>query len=158
MKIVLKEKRFNHFERKGFLWIGIVGMILSLSSASYAAEPVSISHSLVGYTEDDPTVTLALSLDITNNGTITLSDVELIAALIGPLADILLEPIPEESPVYIGDIPASGNISVDYTIQSVLVLSEEEIEDFPLFWELRYIDETGQAQIMVVESQPVSSL
>jgi len=151
-------KRCIQFRRKDLIWIGVVATIaLYLSSASYAEEPLSISHALVGYTCDGPTVTLDFSLDIENNGTVTLSDAEISIAPIGP-ADRLLEPIPEESPLYIGDIPADGNISIDYTIQSILVLSEEEIKDFPLFWEIEYTDETGQAQLILVESQPASTL
>ena len=154
----LSLKRCSQFRRKGFLWIGVVAiMALSLSSASYAAEPISISHALVGYTSDGPTVTLDFSLDIVNKGTVALSDAEISIAPNGP-ADRLLEPLPEESPLYIGDIPAAGNISVDYTIQSFLVLSEEEIKSFPLFWEIQYVDETGQTQLILVESQLASTL
>lgn len=159
MSIKLKEKRFNHLRREGFLWIGMVCMILSLSSASYAVEPISISHTLFGYTEDGSIITLDFSLDITNNGDVALLDAEISTAPIGPMAHRLLEPIPGQSPVYIGYIPAShGSISVNYTVQSTLILPEEEINSFPICWEIKYIDETGQAQIMVVESQPASSL
>ncbi len=152
-----KNKKSNSFGRKSFLWIGIVGMILAISSTSYAAEPVSISHALVGYTDNGPTVTLDFSLDITNNGTVALTDAEISPAPIGAV-NMLLEPLPEESPVYIGYIPAStAGISVDYTMQSIFILSEEKINSFPLFWEIKYTDETGQAQLIFVESQPATS-
>lgn len=157
MKITLKEKRVVRFRRNWFLWIGIVGMILALSGVSYAAEPLTISHALVGYTDNGPTVTLDFSLDITNNGTTALTDAEIIVAPVGP-ANRLLKPIPSESRVYIGNIPAStAGISVNYTIESIFILPQEELNNLPLFWEIKYTDEAGQTKLIIVESRPATA-
>jgi len=147
MKILAKEK--------ALLRIGIVAVVLLLiGSTSYAALPLSVSHALVGYTSDGPTVTLDFSLDITNNGTAALTDGEISLVPIGP-ANRLLNPPPEQSPAYIGNIPAStGSILVNYTIQTTFILPEEEINSFPLVWEITYTDDAGKRQTMIVESQP----
>jgi hypothetical protein len=151
-------KRCSQFRRKDLLWLGVLAAVaLSLSSTSYAAESISISHTLAGYTSDGPTVTLDFYLDIANNGTDTLSNAEISIAPISPKVR-LLEPIPEQSSLLIGDIPASGAISVNYTIQCIFVLPEEEINSFPIFWEIQYTDITGQRQLILVESQPASTL
>ena len=132
---------------------------LCILSLDAQAEPISISHELIGYTDDGPTITLDFYLDIVNSGDAEFLDAEISTAPIGPVADRLLEPMLGQSPVYIGYIPAnSESILVDYTIQSTFILPEEEIKNLPIFWEIKYIDETGQAQMMFVESQPVSSL
>lgn len=150
MKILGKEKTL--------LWIGVAAMVLLICGTSYASEGLSVSHALVGYTDNGPTVTLDFSLDITNSGTAALTDAEIIVSPADP-ANRMLEPLPSESSVYIGDIPAStGGILVDYTIESIFMLPEEEINSFPIFWEIRYTDEAGQLQLILVESQPAASL
>jgi hypothetical protein len=126
--------------------------MLCLSVTSYGAEPISISHSVSGYTSDGPTITLELTLEIVNNTSAALSDAEITTAPMGPL-NRLLGPILEQSAVYIGDIPASGTISVGYTIQSADVMPEEAMGHLPIFWEIRYTNETGQEQMIVVLSE-----
>jgi hypothetical protein len=91
---------------------------LSLSSASYAAESISICHVLVGYTNDSPTVTFNFYLDIANNGTVVLSDAKVSIAPIG-IVDRILEPI-----------PASGAISANYTIQCIYYYPRKRLTIF----------------------------
>lgn len=158
MNIYFKEKRFASFKIKSFLWLSIVGMLLYFSNAAYAANPVTISHQLVGYTENGPTLTLDFSLSITNNGNVALSNSEISITPLGH-SDKLLEPLSEESSLYIGNIPAStANISLTYTLTSAHILPKEEFNNFPLFWTIKYTDEAGQTQSVVVESQPASLL
>lgn len=143
---------------KAFLWIGVAAMALLICGTSYASGGLSVSHALIGYTDNGPTVTLDFSLDIVNNGDVPLTDAEILIAPVGP-ANRVLEPLPSESSVYIGSIPAStGGILVDYTIESIFMLPENEISSFPLFWKIKYTDEAGQLQLILVESQPAASL
>ncbi|MHC4445821.1 MAG: SBBP repeat-containing protein [Planctomycetota bacterium] len=130
----------------------IVCVMLCLSIASFGAELVSISHSLSGYTSDGPTATLDLTLQIVNNTTTVLSGAQITTAPMGPL-DRLSGPTLDQAAMQIGDIPASGTISVDYTIESAHILPEEAIGHLPIFWEIIYTDETGQPQMMVVRSE-----
>jgi len=126
--------------------------ILCLSIASFGAEPVSISHSIASCTVDGPTATLNLTLEIVNNTTAVLSGAEITTAPMGPL-EKRLGLIFEQAAMQIGDIPAAGAISVDYTIESAYALAEEEIGHMPVFWELVYIDETGQQHMIIVRSE-----
>ncbi len=126
-------------------------VILCLSIASYGAEPVSISHSITSCTVDDATATLNLTLEIVNNTTTVLSGAEITTAHMGPL-EKRLGLISDPAAMQIGDIPAAGVISVDYTIESAYALPEEAMDHIPIFWEVDYIDETGQQQMIVVRS------
>jgi uncharacterized delta-60 repeat protein len=126
--------------------------ILCLSIASFGAEPVSISHSITSCTVDGPTATLNLTLEIVNNTTTVLSGVKITTASMGPL-EKRLGLIFKQAAMQVGDIPAEGVISVDYTIESAYALSEDEIGHTPVFWEVGYIDETDQQQMIVVPSE-----
>jgi len=127
-------------------------VILCLSVASFGTEPVSISHSINGWTVDDSTATLSLTLEIVNNTTTVLSGAEISTAHMGPLRK-RLRLISESAAMLIGDIPAAGVISVDYTIESAYALTEEAMDHIPIFWEVDYIDETGQPQMIDVRSK-----
>jgi uncharacterized delta-60 repeat protein len=59
----------------------------------------------------------------------------------------------EQAAMQVGDIPAEGVISVDYTIESAYALREEVMDHLPIFWEVRYIDETSQQQMIVARSE-----
>ena len=127
-------------------------VILCLSVASFGTEPVSISHSINGWTVDDSTATLSLTQEIVNNTTTVLSGAEISTAHMGPLRK-RLRLISESAAMLIGDIPAAGVISVDYTIESAYALTEEAMDHIPIFWEVDYIDETGQPQMIDVRSK-----
>ncbi|MHC4559546.1 MAG: SBBP repeat-containing protein [Planctomycetota bacterium] len=127
-------------------------VILCLSTVSFGAEPVSISHSITSCTVDGPTATINLALEIVNNTTTVLSGAEITTSPMGPL-EKRLGLIFEQAAMQVGDIPAEGIISVDYTIESINVLAEGEIGHLPVFWEVGYIDETGQQRMIVVRSE-----
>ena len=143
---------------KIFLWAGMGVMLLSSFNASRAADiegpALSITHNLCGYTNNGSTVTLDFTLNIINNSDTVFLDAEISDVLFGPQAD---RPVPEQFPVYIGNVPPSGNISVNCIIQSTFILPEDETKNFPILWEIRCMDETGHARFIVVESQPASS-
>lgn len=151
--------RFKTLKICSFLWISLIVLALSMSNILYAQEPLTITHSLSSYTDNGPTITLVFALNITNNSDIPLIDATISVTPMGPIRDHLLIPTQENLKVSIGDIPAFyENITVTYTIQSALILPEEEINNFPLICEIEFTDETYQRYYFFAESKPRSIL
>ena len=80
----------------------VVVVILFLSTATFGAEPVSISHSITSCTVDGPTATLNLTLEIVNNTTTVLFGAEITTAPMGPL-EKRLGLIFEQAATQVGD-------------------------------------------------------
>jgi len=133
--------------------------MVSISGLVHAAEPPVLTHSVQGCTDNGSSLTLKLTLNITNDSDLVFSDTKISVMPVGHEKYKIFEPIPEQPSIYIGDIPSGcENLVVYCTIQSVFMPPEDAFENSLMLWEIEYIDEMNQVQVLVVESQPASDL
>ena len=115
---------------------------ISLPSMALATEDVSITHVVKNYVVDGPTGTVTLNIQVQNNSGAVLNDV-----VVRPTPmpkDMLFMGIMNIESLFMGNIAVGASIFADYIITGRIVLTQEEITETSVFWEVRYDDEAGQ--------------
>ena len=90
--------------------------------------PISVSHTVTGYTEGSDSVTINFVLHVENHGSAPLYNVT--------LSNVSLFIPSEEVKLYLGDIGASETLDVSFSLvsPSPLPVTVDELAMLPLFW------------------------
>jgi hypothetical protein len=131
----------------------IVSLELGGSTLAEAVEPLSLTHSLKSYSSDGPNMTLLLSLTLQNNGKQTMKDIFI---SLSPMPKFHVESIEEQTAMAIGTLSPGEKGYVEYSLTSSTVYPKDEIEFLPMFWEIKYTDESMKEMVEIIMSQRVA--
>ncbi len=122
--------------RKRFAVFQLLVLLLMPAGAVWAEQPVSVSHTLTGYTLGTDTVTLGYTLTVKNLGEGSISNVTLSQV---PLVIISQNQISLD----IVSLAPQAEIQVPFTVTTPMLMSESEFRSQPLFWAGTYTDSGG---------------
>ncbi len=118
--------------RKRFAALLFLGWLIPASLA-WAESPVSVSHTLTGYTMGADSVTLSCNLTVKNIGADSISNVTLSYA---PLLIISTD----RTTLNVGTHDPQGEIQVPFTLTTPMLLEQNVFLEQPLFWAGEYTD------------------
>lgn len=125
----------------------ILAMILPVSSAGGAVSPVSVSHTLTGYSKGSATVTLDYSLHVVNAGDNPLTNLSLSQIPLFPFAN-------GAPPVTVDYLAPHQGFDVSFTVTTPILLGADRFTQTPLFWAGKCFDGEGKPLEFPVKSKP----
>lgn len=120
---------------KRFLTLLFLGWLIPAGMA-WAESPVSVSHTLTGYSKGADSVVLNYTLTVKNSGTSPVSNLVLIYA---PLAISNTSAIT----LNIGNLDPQKEIQVPFILTTPLILDQNKFSEQPLFWAGECTDSNG---------------
>lgn len=121
--------------RKRIAALLVFGWLLS-AGAAWAESPVSVSHTMTGYTMGTDTVTLTYNLTVKNTSA-------------GSISNVTLAHVPlflfsrDEIVLNIAMLDPQAEALIPFTVMTPMLLSESEFRHQALFWAGSCTDSTG---------------
>lgn len=136
------------------VFLAVIGLFLPCQGqAQDLPDFLIITHSVQTYSDNGPTMTVTLNLDIQNTGTTDITEITLTLSPLLPNTPLSprSETIEPEK-ITIASIAAGQSTTVAYTLTSNFIYSEAQILNIPIFWKVNYLDDTGQDAVDIIES------
>ena len=141
-------KKRYYFRFTAYLALLITG--ISFPSMVLAAEDVVITHAVKSYVTDGLTATVNLNIQVQNTSGSIMNNITVRPT---PMPkNLLFMDIADVESLSIESIAVEANVSTDYIITSYITLPQEVIAATPIFWEVRYIDGSGQEKGVIAIS------